>query len=367
MERSWQTTSLVIISLLCWQGLGLGDAIPAAAAASASARNNLQQLLKTRSCKACDLAELDLTRLDLSGVDIQGADLSRAKLYLANLSGADMRNTKLNGAVFGGADLGKADLRGADLHGASLDNAYLGGTLMDSAPKQDPPPEAKGQPEPGKQTAGDTSAPPKETGVPDEGRAGGATDAVGSPAPLGTDQTAKDKTVAALPAVAAAPPAVVADAGKGDGQDKDPGAEDAGIAEGKSTAPVNDAKKLAAPTEDEIRKGNLARLLDKNKCFACDLSGLDLSGKDLEGADLEKANLSDCNLEKADLDEANLKGALLPHANLRRASLEKADLYEADLTGADLTDAKIKGAMFDGAKTTEAIGFKGTTVLLNKE
>lgn len=122
---------LIVASLICLQALILGNANSALSAASVTAQENLEQLIKTRSCRGCDLAELNLTRLDLSGVDLEGADLSLAKLNLTNLSGANLKNTKLKGAIFGGTDLGGADLRGADLRGTSLDNAYLGEALID--------------------------------------------------------------------------------------------------------------------------------------------------------------------------------------------------------------------------------------------
>jgi uncharacterized protein YjbI with pentapeptide repeats len=110
------------------------------------------------------------------------------------------------------------------------------------------------------------------------------------------------------------------------------------------------------PPPEDVKTANLARLLDKNKCYACDLSGINLAGKNLGGADLEKANLTGCNLEKADLDDANLKGALLQKANLRQASLKNTDFYKADLAGADFTGAKVDGAMFDNAQTSSAVG-----------
>jgi uncharacterized protein YjbI with pentapeptide repeats len=120
-------------------------------------------------------------------------------------------------------------------------------------------------------------------------------------------------------------------------------------------------------TTVNIKQTNLARLLDKKRCFGCDLSELNLSDKNLQGADLENANLSGCNLESVKLDRANLKGAVLQRANLRNASLKKADLYKADLTDADLTNADVKGALFDGAKISEAIGLlNDSPVLMNQ-
>lgn len=122
---------LTMASFACLQALILGNANTALSSTKVTSEENLEQLIKTRSCRGCDLSGLTLNRLDLSGVDLEGADLSLSKLHLTNLSGANLKNTKLKGTAFGGADLGGADLRGADLQDTSLDNAYLGEALLD--------------------------------------------------------------------------------------------------------------------------------------------------------------------------------------------------------------------------------------------
>jgi hypothetical protein len=129
----------------------------------------------------------------------------------------------------------------------------------------------------------------------------------------------------------------------------------AGIKE-KSVAEKGVGESSALLAQEKSKRDNLTRLLDKEKCFECDLSGLDLSGKNLKGVDLEKADLTGCNLELATLDKANLKGAILRNANLRKAGLKNTDLYKADLSGADLTGADVQGAKFDNAQITTAIG-----------
>ena len=136
LQKNLRSTLLITVSLVCLQAILLANTHVALAAASVKAQENLEQLIKTRTCRGCDLAELDLNKLDLSGVDLEGADLSHAKLYLTNLSGANLKNANLSGAVFGGADLGGADLRGAELQANSLDNAYLGETLIDPGVKK---------------------------------------------------------------------------------------------------------------------------------------------------------------------------------------------------------------------------------------
>ncbi len=98
------------------------------------------------------------------------------------------------------------------------------------------------------------------------------------------------------------------------------------------------------------------RLLDDDRCVACDLAGVDLAGKNLGGVDLERANLQGANLEGVDLGEANLKGVNFSGANLKDADLREADLYRADFTGADLTGARFEAALIDSAVFTDAAG-----------
>ncbi len=118
-------------TVLCSQALILGHANCSFSADTKTPKENLQQLIISRTCSGCNLSGLNLNKLDLSGVDLEGANLTNCKLYLTNLSGANLKNAKLNGAQFGGADLGGADLRGADLEGTSMSSAYLGEALLD--------------------------------------------------------------------------------------------------------------------------------------------------------------------------------------------------------------------------------------------
>jgi uncharacterized protein YjbI with pentapeptide repeats len=119
------------------------------------------------------------------------------------------------------------------------------------------------------------------------------------------------------------------------------------------------------PLEPEAMEGQpgpgeqaalLEKLLDENKCYGCDFSGVDLSDKNLDEADLERSNFSNALLEGIDLSEANLKGVSFLNANLKNADLRKADLYKANFSGADLTGADLKGALLDDAIFTDAIG-----------
>jgi hypothetical protein len=98
------------------------------------------------------------------------------------------------------------------------------------------------------------------------------------------------------------------------------------------------------------------RLLDDERCVACDLAGVDLAGKNLDGVDLERANLQGARLAGIDLGEANLKGVDFSGADLKGADLREADLYKANFSGADLTGAKLEGALIDSADFDGAVG-----------
>ncbi|NJL00061.1 MAG: hypothetical protein HC910_05640 [Spirulinaceae cyanobacterium SM2_1_0] len=101
-------------------------------AAPARAENvaHVNQLLSTRQCPSCDLANTGLVMANLRGADLRGADLRRANLSQADLSGADLRGANLAGASLNSANLSGANLMGADLAAADLRNAYLTNTYL---------------------------------------------------------------------------------------------------------------------------------------------------------------------------------------------------------------------------------------------
>lgn len=404
-------------------------------AESKTARENLEILKKTNSCRGCDLSGLTLNRMNFAGADLEGADFSMAKFFLSNLAGANLRNSNLKGASFGGTDLSEADLSGADLRGTSLDGAYLGGTILDGEFITAKPYEDIGVPEVEKQIYIDDPGKPKkspetrEVNVPSsspplvdreaaqsssEKNAGSAVNRISPPVSEGQPAAPVAKKAApVLQAVVELPDnadkaddkentdtepvtlkepakAQVKNTANGQGVSKallqnatpkimvDTGKTPAVIhADNKKNSSLKkETNKIKVPTagvkesvaekgagessallaQEKNKRDNLTRLLDKDKCFECDLSGLDLSGKNLKSADLEKADLTGCNLERANLDDANLKGSILKNANLRKARLKNADFYKADLSGADLTGADVQGAKFDNAQISSAIG-----------
>jgi len=448
MKRYLQTSVLIMACVLP-VAVSVCTFRTVIAAESAAAKDNLEKLKATKSCRGCDLAGLILNRLDLVDADLEGADLSSAKLSLTNLTRANLKNTNLRGTVFGGTDLSDADLRGADLRGTSLDSSYYKGARFDGEFIAAKPYEEVGETEVAKEVFVADPVKPKQNPETREVKVSDRSDQEASPSTIAAVREVKPEAVPVKlqevpkdrkspdPASLAPPPAAKKVAPVQQAI-VDVSAQDENIATAHPALPVPlkeeiikpvpvEAKiavpvarptvnvpeqniKAAAsvttpqpPTRVEAKKGpevepgttisakasksekvneekpiiesggvsqsqkppagknqqdNLARLLDKNRCYGCDLSGLDLSGKDLDGADLEKANLTGCNLEKVGMDKANLKSALLVKANLRQANLKNADFYKADLSGADLTGAKVAGATFDSAQTASAVGLK---------
>ncbi len=325
----------------------LGSVSDGYSAESVTAKENLEKLIKTNSCRGCDLSGVNLIRVDLADADLEGADLSKSEMYLVNLSRANLRNADLRGVAFGGADLADADLRGADLRGTSLDGAYLGGTLLDGMFVTTTPYENAGVSEIKKEVYIDDPSKPKQKPQ--------AKEIVVAP------RRVFEEPPPALPVKESYPQppevkkmtfikeVVVEDKEEPETKGDTGGQSDIFLSEGKGDKNIN----LAA---DKKKRDNLARLFDTNRCYDCDLSGMDLSNRNLDGADLEQSDLTGCNLEGADLEEANLKGALLSNANLRGSNLKSADFYRADLTDADLAGANIENTLFDSAELSGTAG-----------
>lgn len=339
---------------------------------SVTVKENLQKLIKTNSCRECDLSGVNLNRVDLSDADLEGTDLSKAKMYLTNLSRANLRNADLRGVVFGGADLADADLRGADLRGTSLDGAYLGGTLLDGKFVITKPYEKDGVNEIEREVYIDDPSKPKQEPKTKE-IVVAPRRVFEEPPPTLPVKTVDEKIVKAPSTPSVEEPVV-----KIVKKESYPQAPEVKkptfvknvkieeelptVKNGGDTGPAKidldggrgtENQNLAA---DKKKRDNAARLFDTNRCYDCDLSGMDFSNKNLKGADLEKSNLTGANLEKADLAGANLKGALLIQANLRGANLKKTDFYRADLTDADMAGANTENTLFDSAELSGTSG-----------
>lgn len=376
------------------------------AAPSVTAKENLKNLIATKSCPGCDLSGLNFNRMDLSKSNLEGADLSLSSFFLTNLSYANLKNTTLNGAVFGGADLGDADLTGADLRGVSLDSAYLGGTKMTGELVTTKPFEKIGVDEVEKDVYVENQSIPKKTPKQKEVSLSERRDLSETPPVISTTEIKEEVVVedvvdepsekvakssppeTIVPIAPAAKkvnmvqkvnvPVVVKEearmeSGAGETVASKIAAENADI-ESQEVVSENTSKSVPKFSQPvvviaEIDQGkllNLEQLLDTKRCYGCDLSDVNLSGKRLKNADLEKANLSGANLEKADLKGANLKGAILVGANLKGANLKNADLYRSNLTGADLTDANQSNVSFDDALVDNTIGLDRSLMLIGQ-
>ncbi|MGF1523754.1 MAG: pentapeptide repeat-containing protein [Leptolyngbyaceae cyanobacterium] len=133
-------------------GLVLVSSWLCASPASAVDEDDLEQLITTKKCVGCDLADADLRRLDLRGADLRDADLNNANFYLADISGADLSRANLTEAYFGkavaqgtyfnlanfdNATLIEADFRDATLTNVMFGNAYIEDSLFLGANLED--------------------------------------------------------------------------------------------------------------------------------------------------------------------------------------------------------------------------------------
>lgn len=112
-------------------GVALGLLTLLGVAAGAAETRQLQQLLETRHCPRCRLADADLVLADLRDAQLEQAQLQRANLGRAQLDGANLRGANLSFTSLLGASLRGADLRGARLEGTDLRRADLSGALLD--------------------------------------------------------------------------------------------------------------------------------------------------------------------------------------------------------------------------------------------
>jgi uncharacterized protein YjbI with pentapeptide repeats len=86
-------------------------------------RRQLEQLLRTKQCRGCDLRGAKLNGQNLAGADLTGADFTQANLQGANLSGT--RCYYLTGGFGGSVDNITTTFKGANLSQSDLSNALL--------------------------------------------------------------------------------------------------------------------------------------------------------------------------------------------------------------------------------------------------
>ncbi|MDB3945566.1 pentapeptide repeat-containing protein [Gammaproteobacteria bacterium] len=87
--------------------------------------DDLQRLLKTKSCPGCNLSQADLVGLNLRGANLRGANLRGA-----DLRGANLREAQLDRANIDESDLFGADLSYSNLAEVSLSRAFLRGANL---------------------------------------------------------------------------------------------------------------------------------------------------------------------------------------------------------------------------------------------
>ncbi len=370
-------------------------------------KENLEILLKVKSCIECDLSNANMNRLDLSGVDLEGANLQNSTFFFTNLSNANLKRSQLRGAVFTGCDLSGADLREAEIGEANFNGAYTVGTLFKSEQKQDnsqlsefvkkqedekfltenkglfiskrrdfeesPPAISHSKPE--SQNVIDEQKNDETNNVQTKPDISGGPLAkklhlMGS-AKLdihqNIDKVKERKKEQPLPN----PQQIENEKSINENEVKQSHIIEKKTSVENVSQPSSDNVKIDVSEEKDVNineqkstKDRLVEILLKTKkCYGCELSGVDVHGRDLENADLESADLSESNLTDVDLRKANLKNTSFYRANLQGADLRKADLYRADFREADLTGANLKDAMVDDAQFEKAIGIQLEVVL----
>ena len=98
----------------------------------------LIQLLQTKQCLQCQLADVNLIHAQLQDANLEEAKLQRANLSQvrldgANLRGADLSYTSLHGASLRGAELQGSKLVGTDLREVDLTGAKLDPSALEQA------------------------------------------------------------------------------------------------------------------------------------------------------------------------------------------------------------------------------------------
>jgi tetratricopeptide (TPR) repeat protein len=114
--------------------IGIAATIVTIVCASPCLAENLshtRQLLSTKECANCNLANAGLVMSELAGANLSSANLVGANLSRANLVGANLRGANLTGTSLYGANLTGADLTGAILEGTDLRETYLTNARME--------------------------------------------------------------------------------------------------------------------------------------------------------------------------------------------------------------------------------------------
>ncbi|MCP3901817.1 MAG: pentapeptide repeat-containing protein [Desulfobacteraceae bacterium] len=404
IKKVWQDSSrkALFILMAC-----LLSAQQATGQEAYTVKENLEILLKSKSCIECDLSNANMNRLDLSGVELEGANLQNSTFFFTNLSNANLKRSQLHGTVFAGSDLSGADLREAEISGANFNGAYTVGTLFKREPKQDRsqlPESVMNQKDDRVLTENKGLAISKRRDFEE------SPPAISHKKPesqnvIDKPKYSQSKKVQTKPDISGGPlakkPHLIGSAKLDIYPNIDKEIEKQKVKplshpqQMENEQPINDneveqpdiiekkssVKKVYQPSSNNVKsdvsdpkdekkneqksvKDRLVEILLKTKkCYGCELSGVDVHGRDLEKADLESADLSESNLTEVDLRKANLKNTSFYRANLQGADLRKADLYRADFREANLTGANLKDAKVDNTQFEKAIGVQLEVVL----
>jgi|GEM_PF-3230387 len=93
----------------------------------------VDELLKTKKCVGCDLAEVFLNDAELAGADLRKAHLSPSGLGRANLENANLSEANMHNSDLKKANLKNANLRGTNLSGSTMNNADLQNANLENA------------------------------------------------------------------------------------------------------------------------------------------------------------------------------------------------------------------------------------------
>ena len=124
-----------IIYFIAFLGIFLFSSFSEPSPAYAFEQLDLDTLLNTYQCAACDLTLAELEETALSGADLSGADLSGADLEETNLSDADLSGAFLSDVNFNRAIVKYARFGGkTEISESMKDNLIKRGAIFEDSP-----------------------------------------------------------------------------------------------------------------------------------------------------------------------------------------------------------------------------------------
>ena len=86
---------------------------------------HVQQLIKTKKCRKCDLSNAHVQGHHFENADVEGSDLSHTNASGTLWNGSNLKNTKLYGTIFSSSILQDVDFSGAFALEAQFVNSLL--------------------------------------------------------------------------------------------------------------------------------------------------------------------------------------------------------------------------------------------------